>query len=57
MLLAITSTLKLSFAKIMIRPVFSGPVTYTHVQMLNRWPFHGYIEMAQMDLKHLTIHL
>ena len=28
-----------------------------HIQMLKRWPFHGYIQMAQMDLKHLAIHL
>ena len=37
--------------------VQGAPSVYTHVQMLNRWPFHGYIQMAQMDLKHLAIHL
>ena len=33
-----------------------APSAYTHVLMLNRWLFHGYIQMAQMGIRHHEIH-
>ena len=30
---------------------------YIHAEMLNRWPFHGYSQMALMGTKHHKIHL
>ena len=31
-------------------------INYTHVLMLNKWPFHGCIRMVLMGKKHHKIH-